>query len=105
MSLPKLASLLNKLFTTGLTVRLGDTLELVLLLDGERVGRALRGVDDLLSKALSNRLDVAESSLTSLVGSSEQKREATVSFNEQRTPVVMSQIAVFTRRRGDTSTA
>jgi hypothetical protein len=51
-----------------LSVGLGDTLELILLLDGVRVGRTLGGVDELLSKALSNRLDVAESGLTGTDG-------------------------------------
>ena len=51
-----------------LSVGLGDTLELVLLLDGVRVGGSLGGVDQLLSKALSNGLDVAESSLTGTDG-------------------------------------
>jgi hypothetical protein len=40
--------------------------ELILLLDGVRVGGALGGVDELISEALSNRLDVAESGLTGL---------------------------------------
>ena len=53
---------------TPLSVGLGDTLELILLLDGVRVGRTLGGVDELLSKALSNRLDVAESGLTGTDG-------------------------------------
>ena len=35
-------------------------------LDGVRVGRALRGVDELISEALSNRLDVPEGRLASL---------------------------------------
>ncbi|GMT31387.1 hypothetical protein PFISCL1PPCAC_22684, partial [Pristionchus fissidentatus] len=39
------------------TVRLGDTLELVLLLDGVAVRRSLGGVDELISKALSDGLD------------------------------------------------
>lgn len=51
-----------------LSVGLGDTLELVLLLDGVGVGRTLGGVDELLSKALGNRLDVAESGLTGTDG-------------------------------------
>ena len=51
-----------------LSVGLGDTLELILLLDGVRVGRTLGGVDELLSKALGNRLDVAESGLTGTDG-------------------------------------
>lgn len=51
-----------------LTVRLGNTLELVLLLDGVRVGGSLGSVDKLLSKALSNGLDVAERGLTGTNG-------------------------------------
>jgi len=52
----------------NLTVGLGDTLQLILLLDGVGVGRALGGVDELISKALSNGLDVAESRLTGTDG-------------------------------------
>jgi len=52
--------------TLDLTVGLGDTLELVLLLDGVRVGRTLGGVDELISQALGNGLDVPEGSLASL---------------------------------------
>ena len=51
-----------------LSVGLGDTLELVLLLDGVRVGGALGGVDQLLGEALGNGLDVAESGLTGTDG-------------------------------------
>lgn len=47
-----------------LSVRLGDTLQLVLLLDGVGVGAALGGVDELFSQALSNGLDIAESGFT-----------------------------------------
>ncbi|GAO51171.1 hypothetical protein G7K_5282-t1 [Saitoella complicata NRRL Y-17804] len=54
--------------TNCLTVGLGNTLELILLLDGVRVGRTLGSVDELLSQALSDGLDVAESSLTSTDG-------------------------------------
>ena len=43
-----------------LTVRLGNTLELVLLLDGVAVGGALGGVDKLVGEALADGLDVAE---------------------------------------------
>lgn len=53
---------------TLLPVALGNTLKLVLLLDGIRVGATLGGVDQLLSKALSDGLDVAESSLASTDG-------------------------------------
>ena len=46
-----------------LTVGLGDALNLVLLLDGVRVGRALGRVDQLVGQALGDRLDVAEGRL------------------------------------------
>ena len=52
----------------ALSVRLGDTLELVLLLDGVGVRGTLSSVDELVSKALSNGLDVAERGLTSTLG-------------------------------------
>jgi hypothetical protein len=55
-------------YQSRLSVGLGDTLELVLLLDGVRVGRSLGSVDQLLSKALGNGLDVAESGLTGTDG-------------------------------------
>lgn len=51
-----------------LPVGLGNTLELVLLLDGVRVAAALGGVNQLLSQALSNRLDVAERGLAGTGG-------------------------------------
>jgi len=53
---------------TLLPVALGDTLQLVLLLDGIRVAAALGGVDQLLSEALSDGLDVAERRLTGARG-------------------------------------
>ena len=46
-----------------LTVGLGNTLQLVLLLNGVGVGRALGGVDKLVGQALSNGLHVTEGSL------------------------------------------
>lgn len=51
-----------------LTVSLGNTLNLILLLDGVAVGGATGSVDDLISQALSNGLNVAERSLTSTSG-------------------------------------
>merc|ERR1719487_1015733 len=51
-----------------LPVRLGDTLELVLLLDGVRVRRALGSVDELVGKALGDALDVAERRLADTDG-------------------------------------
>ena len=53
--------------TTQLSVRLRHTLDLVLLLNGVAVGGTLRGVHDLISQALSHRLDVAERGFASLL--------------------------------------
>lgn len=50
-----------------LSVGLGHTLNLVLLLNGVAVGRTLSGVHDLISQTLRHRLDVAEGSLASLL--------------------------------------
>ena len=47
----------------GLSVGLGHSLQLVLLLDGVAVGGALGGIDQLVSETLGNGLDVAESGL------------------------------------------
>ena len=49
----------------GLSVGLGHSLQLVLLLDGVAVGRSLGGVDQLIGQALGNGLDVTEGGLTS----------------------------------------
>lgn len=46
-----------------LTVGLGNSFQLVLLLDGVRVGGTLGGVDQLVSQALGDRLDVVERGL------------------------------------------
>jgi hypothetical protein len=51
-----------------LSVGLRHTLQLVLLLDSVRVAASLGSVDQLLSKALSDRLDVAERSLAGTGG-------------------------------------
>ena len=48
---------------TYLSVGLGHTLQLVLLLDGVAVGAALGGVDQLIAEALGNGLDVPEGGL------------------------------------------
>lgn len=45
---------------TSLPVSLGHTLDLVLLLDGVRVGRSTGSVDDFIGEALGDGLDVAE---------------------------------------------
>lgn len=52
--------------TSRLAVGLGNTLDLVLLLDGVRVLAVVGGVDDLVGEALGNRLEVAESLLAGL---------------------------------------
>merc|ERR1712241_1432885 len=44
-----------------LSVRFGNTLQLVLLLDGIAVAGSLSSVDQLISQALGDRLDVTES--------------------------------------------
>ena len=48
---------------TCLSVGLGHTLQLVLLLDGVAVGAALGGVDQLIAEALGDGLDVPEGGL------------------------------------------
>ena len=53
--------------TTQLSVGLRHTLDLVLLLNGVAIGGTLRGVHDLISQALSHRLDVAERGFASLL--------------------------------------
>ena len=47
-----------------LSVGLGHTLEFILLLDGVAVAGSLCGVDQLISQALGDGLDVPESGLT-----------------------------------------
>jgi hypothetical protein len=49
-----------------LSVALGYSLQLVLLLDGVRVGRTLSGVGKLIGQTLGDRLDVVESGFTGL---------------------------------------
>mmetsp|Transcript_1757 Transcript_1757/g.6322 ORF Transcript_1757/g.6322 Transcript_1757/m.6322 type:complete len:219 (-) Transcript_1757:398-1054(-) len=51
-----------------LTVRLRDTLDLVLLLDGVRVRGPLGSVDELIGEALGDGLDVTEGSLAGAGG-------------------------------------
>jgi len=51
-----------------LSVGLGDTLQLILLLDGVGVAASLGSVDQLFSKALGDGLDVAESGFTGTDG-------------------------------------
>ena len=50
--------------TVHLPIALGDTFQLILLLDGVGVTASLRGVDQLFGKALSNRLNVPERGFT-----------------------------------------
>lgn len=47
-------------FLGYLSVSLGDTLDLILLLDGVRVGGTLGGVDEFVGEALGHGLEVAE---------------------------------------------
>ena len=46
--------------STDLSVRLGNALDLILLLDGVGVGGLLGAIDDLVREALRDGLDVAE---------------------------------------------
>jgi hypothetical protein len=64
-----------------LSVALGDTLQLILLLDSVRVAGTLSSVDKLLSKALSNGLDIAE---RGLAGTSGEERDGLVDSAERR---------------------
>lgn len=52
----------------SLPIALGDTLQLILLLDGVGVAGSLGGVDQLFSKALGDALDVSERGLTGTDG-------------------------------------
>lgn len=54
--------------TRCLSVGLGNALEFVLLFDSVGVGRALGRVDQLVGKALCDRLDIAEGGFTGLRG-------------------------------------
>merc|ERR1712112_466182 len=64
-----------------LSVGLGDTLELVLLLDGVAVAGSLGSVDELVTEALSDTLDVTEGCLT---GASAQQPDGLVDPPEWR---------------------
>merc|ERR1712196_260363 len=52
-------------FSADLSVSHGDALDLILLLDGVGVGGLLGAIDDLISEALGNGLDVTESGVAS----------------------------------------
>jgi len=67
--------------TTALTVGSGNTLHLVTLLDGVRVGGSLGGVDELVGEALGDRLDVAESRLS---GTGGKESDGSVDTSERR---------------------
>lgn len=69
-----------KIYST-LTVRLGNSLQLVLLLDSVRSRRTLGSVDQLLSQTLSNGLDVSERSLS---GTGGQQRDSSVDSSQWR---------------------
>jgi hypothetical protein len=64
-----------------LSVGLCHTLELVLLLDGVRVGRSLGGVDELVGETLGDGLDVVESGFTGLSEHKKKKGKRWVQFS------------------------
>lgn len=64
-----------------LTVGSGNTLHLVTLLDGVRVGRSLGGVDQLVGEALGDRLDVTEGRLSRTGG---EESDGRVDTSERR---------------------
>lgn len=64
-----------------LSVGLGHTLQLVLLLDGVAVAATLGSVDELFRQALGDGLDVAESSLA---GTDGEKSDGLVDTAERR---------------------
>lgn len=64
-----------------LSVGDGDSLQLVSLLEGVRVGRLLGGVDELVGQALGDRLDVTERSFTSTCA---QEPDGLVDTSERR---------------------
>ena len=64
-----------------LPIALGDTLQLVLLLDGVRVRAPLGGVDQLLGQALGHGLDVPEGGLA---GADGQQRNGLVDTAQRR---------------------
>ena len=65
----------------------------------------LGSVDEFISKALSNRLHIAESRFTSLIKIGHLQIHYPWRKEILHTPVVMRAMAWLTRRRGDTSTA
>lgn len=65
----------------NLSVGLGDSLNLILLLDGERVGTLLGAVHNLISQALSTRLDVSEGTVSSTLS---DQRDSLVDSSERR---------------------
>jgi len=67
--------------STSLTVRFGDTLQLILLLDSVAVGRSLGGIDQLVSETFSNGLDVSESRLSC---ASDEKPNGLVDATQRR---------------------
>ena len=65
----------------NLSVGLRDSLNLILLLDGERVGTLLGAVHNLISQALSTRLDVSEGTVSSTLS---DQRDSLVDSSERR---------------------
>ncbi len=66
---------------TNLSVGLGDSLNLILLLDGERVGGFLGAVHDFVGQALSTRLDVSEGAVSSTLS---DQRESLIDSSKRR---------------------
>jgi hypothetical protein len=62
-----------------LPITLRHALQLILLLDRIRITASLRRIDELLSQALSHRLDVAESGFT---GTDCEERDGLVDASE-----------------------
>jgi hypothetical protein len=67
--------------TTTLPIALGDTFQLVLLLDGVGVAASLGSVDQLFGETFSNALDVSERSFTCTNG---EKGNSLVDTTERR---------------------
>ena len=67
--------------TKILTVRLGDTLKFVLLLDSVAVGASLSSIDQLICQTLGDRFDVTE---RGFAGTSAEKPNSLVDASEGR---------------------
>ena len=87
----------------NLSVGLGDTLDLLFLLEGEAVGGLLGGVDDLVGEALGDGLDVPEGGLArALAEHADGDVHTTERGNIDR--LTLDVTALFSERRGKDST-